>query len=187
MEEKNKYTNTFESPDYRFGKLFKEFLFLEFLRSGLKDGKPSDFLLRTSELLKQSYEKDKSVFGDKNIIKTLDELMKDDAGELLELMKIMFPEGIKEVGSKKELETKVNDLKTEEKEIQLPKRGLYSVFLDRLKELKPNNSGIIRFPEIFEKLCSSFQITKKQCWDVLFMFRDFGLIEIVKGQGIKVA
>jgi len=78
------------------------------------------------------------------------------------------------------------DKKVEEKKSELPKGGLYSLFLDRMKELKPNSSGIIRFPVVFEKLCASFQITKKQCWDILFMFRDFGLIEIVKGQGIKI-
>jgi len=76
--------------------------------------------------------------------------------------------------------------KAKEEKIEFPKRGLYSLFLDRMKELKPNSSGIIRFPEVFEKLCSSFQITKKQCWDILFMFRDFGLVEIIKGQGIKI-
>lgn len=79
-----------------------------------------------------------------------------------------------------------DDKKIEEKKSEFPKEGLYSLFLDRLKELKPNSSGIIRFPEVFEKLCTSFQITKKQCWDTLFMFRDFGLIEIVKGQGVII-
>jgi len=76
--------------------------------------------------------------------------------------------------------------KVEEEKVEFPKKGLYSLFLDRMKELKPNSSGVIRFPVVFEKLCASFQITKKQCWDILFMFRDFELIEIVKGQGIKI-
>jgi len=76
--------------------------------------------------------------------------------------------------------------KENEEKIEYPKRGLYSLFLDRMKELKSNSSGIIRFPEVFEKLCTSFQITKKQCWEILFMFRDFGFIEIIKGQGIKI-
>ena len=79
-----------------------------------------------------------------------------------------------------------NGKKAKEEKIEFPKRGLYSLFLDRLKELKSNSSGIIRFPVVFEKLCASFQITKKQCWDIIFMFRDFGLIEIIKGQGIKI-
>lgn len=73
----------------------------------------------------------------------------------------------------------------EEKHV-CPKEGLYSIFMKRLKELKSNSSNIIRFPLVFEKLCTSFQITKKQCWDILFMFRDFGLIEIINGQGIKI-
>ena len=76
--------------------------------------------------------------------------------------------------------------KEKDEKIEYPKKGLYSIFLKRLKELKPDKSGIIRFPKVFEKLCSSFQITKKQCWDILFMFRDFGLIEIVRGQGVRI-
>ncbi len=77
------------------------------------------------------------------------------------------------------------DKETEDR-FDYPQKGLYSIFLKRLKDLKPDKSGIIRFPKVFEKLCTSFQITKKQCWEILFMFRDFGLIEIVKGQGVKI-
>ena len=73
-----------------------------------------------------------------------------------------------------------------EEKIELPKEGLYSIFMERLKVLKPETSGIIRFPVVFEKLCTSFQMTKKQCWEILFMFRDFGLIKIIKGQGVKI-
>ncbi len=73
-----------------------------------------------------------------------------------------------------------------EEKLKYPKKGLYSMFLKRLKELKPDSSDIIRFPKVFEKLCTSFQMTKKQCWEILFMFRDFGLIEIVRGQGVKI-
>jgi len=87
----------------------------------------------------------------------------------------------------KEISKNLNSKGRKQYMIEYPKSGLYSIFLDRLKELKPNSSGTIRFPVVFEKLCASFQITKKQCWDILFMFRDFGLIEIIKGQGIKVS
>jgi hypothetical protein len=77
-----------------------------------------------------------------------------------------------------------NDKEIREGKIE-PKEGLYLTFFNRLKKLQ-TDSDIIRFPQVFEKLCSSFQITKRQCWEVLFMFRDFGFIEIVKGQGIKI-
>jgi hypothetical protein len=47
-------------------------------------------------------------------------------------------------------------------------------------------SEIIRFPKVFEKLCVSFQITKNEAWELLFIFDDFGFVEIVKHQGIKL-
>ena len=66
--------------------------------------------------------------------------------------------------------------------------GLYTIALKRLMELKPNpKSGIIRFPKVFEKLCSTFSITKQECWEILLTFRDLGIIKIVPNQGVKVA
>lgn len=65
--------------------------------------------------------------------------------------------------------------------------GLYSLALNRLKELdKSYKSGIIRFPKVFEKLCATFFITKEQAWELLFIFNEFGFIEIVPFQGIKI-
>jgi len=65
--------------------------------------------------------------------------------------------------------------------------GLYTIALKRLMELKPNpKSGIIRFPKVFEKLCSTFSITKQECWEILLTFRDIRIIEIVPNQGIKL-
>ena len=65
--------------------------------------------------------------------------------------------------------------------------GLYRIALERLKELeKPLGSKIIRFPEVFNKLCSTFSITKEESWEILFMFRDLGFIEIVPYQGIRI-
>jgi len=62
--------------------------------------------------------------------------------------------------------------------------GLYSLALERLREI--DNGDIIRFPVVFEKLCSTFCIKKEQAWELLFLFRDFGFVEIVKNQGIRV-
>jgi len=67
------------------------------------------------------------------------------------------------------------------------KIGLYRTALERLKELdKPLGTKIIRFPKVFGKLCSTFSITKQECWELLFMFRDLGFIEIIPYQGIKI-
>ena len=63
-------------------------------------------------------------------------------------------------------------------------QGLYGLALARLKECKGNND-IIKFPDIFSKLCTGFSIRKKDCWELLFLFRDMGFIEIICGHGIK--
>lgn len=169
--------HNFETPEYRFSKLFPEFIFWEYMRNSLKEGTPSEFLLELSKILNKNYNKGKIDFEGEDALKVIDDIIRDKAEKLSEIMKESFPEAMKEDKS---------ECKTKEEKVEYPKNGLYSVFLDRMKELKPNSSGIIRFPVVFEKLCASFQITKKQCWDILFMFRDFGLIEIVKGQGIKI-
>lgn len=65
--------------------------------------------------------------------------------------------------------------------------GLYSVLFRRLNEIKKQyHKDIISFPHLFEKLCRNFSINKQQCWELLFLLREFELIEIVKGHGIKV-
>jgi hypothetical protein len=65
--------------------------------------------------------------------------------------------------------------------------GLYSILFRRLDEIKKQcRKEIIPFPHLFEKLCRNFSITKKECWDVLFLLRDVGLIEIVAGHGVKI-
>jgi len=65
--------------------------------------------------------------------------------------------------------------------------GLYSICLNRLEELQESyNQGVIPFSEVFQKICSNFSITKLQCWDILFLIRDAGFIDIVKFRGIKI-
>ena len=75
-----------------------------------------------------------------------------------------------------------------QEEIITPK-GLYNILFKRLETLRentPSKADIIRFPDLFEKLCRNFSITKEQCWDVLFLLRDVGLIEIIAGHGVKL-
>jgi len=68
-----------------------------------------------------------------------------------------------------------------------PINGLYGLFLKRLNEVSEDSrKDIIPFPDIFEKLCPNFSMTKQQCWEILFLFNDLGFIEIVTQHGIKV-
>jgi len=66
-------------------------------------------------------------------------------------------------------------------------KGLYGLFFKRLLEAKvKSRKEIIPFPNVFEKLCRNFSISKKECWEILFLLRDFGFIEIVCGHGVRV-
>jgi transcription initiation factor IIE alpha subunit len=56
----------------------------------------------------------------------------------------------------------------------------------RIYEIMNQKSEIIPFPVVFEKLCRNFSIPKKECWDVLFILRDEGLIQVVPYRGIRV-
>jgi len=40
---------------------------------------------------------------------------------------------------------------------------LYFIALERISKLDKSKDNIIRFPKIFEKLCPTFYITKKNC------------------------
>lgn len=64
-------------------------------------------------------------------------------------------------------------------------KGLYSLFLKRLCEIKTKKE-IIPFPLVFEKICTNFSMPKEECWEILFLFRDIGFIEIHAGHGIKI-
>jgi Mn-dependent DtxR family transcriptional regulator len=57
--------------------------------------------------------------------------------------------------------------------------------VERLAAL-PNNNGIIRFPNVFYKLCSSLQIDKNTAWLILMDLEKDGLIEIVANNGIRL-
>jgi len=64
--------------------------------------------------------------------------------------------------------------------------GLYTLALERISMLNSNGSGIISFKDIFSKLCTSFQISKYEAWEILFLFQEFDFIEIISGHGIKI-
>jgi hypothetical protein len=63
---------------------------------------------------------------------------------------------------------------------------LENLAIQRLSTLNKFSSGIIRFPRVFSKLCSTFCINKKDCWELLFDMREEGMIDIVPFQGIKI-
>ncbi len=70
---------------------------------------------------------------------------------------------------------------------QLHRTGLYTLFLRRLQQAQEvSKKEIIPFPVVFEKLCRNFTITKEQCWDILFMFHEIEMIEIITGHGVRM-
>lgn len=64
--------------------------------------------------------------------------------------------------------------------------GLYGIAIKRLQQLKSSPNGIIRFPEVFSKLCSSFSIPKSEAWNLLFILENFGFIEVIRFHGIRI-
>lgn len=67
------------------------------------------------------------------------------------------------------------------------REGLYTILIKRLQQLDEScNKEIIPFYLVFGKLCRNFSISKKECWDILFLLRDVGIIEIVPFHGIKI-
>ena len=76
-----------------------------------------------------------------------------------------------------------------EDDVQQPEKfpkGLYSIFIDRLKKLETRKGRIIRFPKVFECICTNFKMTKEECWDILFMLNEFKIIELIPYHGIKL-
>jgi len=67
------------------------------------------------------------------------------------------------------------------------KSGLYNILFRRLIEVREScKKEIIPFPELFEKICRNFSITKQEAWEVLFLLNDLELIQIIAGHGIKI-
>jgi hypothetical protein len=71
------------------------------------------------------------------------------------------------------------------------KPGLYNKLLTRLEEAGNSVRGAsqkeyIPFPVVFEKICRGFSIKKSECWELLFMLDEFGLVQIIKFKGVKL-
>ncbi|MGY4884197.1 MAG: hypothetical protein ACP5NZ_01305 [Nanobdellota archaeon] len=73
-----------------------------------------------------------------------------------------------------------------ELKLRLPKEGLYIIALKRIESCKEENKDLIGFPKCFCKLCSSFQISKRQAWEMLYMFQDMGFLRIITGHGLEL-
>ena len=63
--------------------------------------------------------------------------------------------------------------------------GLYNLAFRRIEECQKHRD-VIPFPEIFEALCRSFSIKKKEAWELLYILRDFQLIELKPYHGVVV-
>ena len=61
----------------------------------------------------------------------------------------------------------------------------YDVVLERLGKL-PSHNGIIRFPNVFYKLCSSLQVSKETAWLILMDLESQDRIEIVPNNGVRI-
>jgi len=66
------------------------------------------------------------------------------------------------------------------------KLSISGIAIERMKKLPKTNDDIIRFPNVFHKICSSLQISKKDAWELLFQLQKEGYIQIVPYQGIKI-
>ena len=74
-----------------------------------------------------------------------------------------------------------------EKQIQANKErvfGLYTLALARIKECEKFKGQIIPFPKVFEKICRSFSIKKKEAWELLYILNEFNFIEIKAFHGV---
>lgn len=101
-----------------------------------------------------------------------------------------LPEWIKLIREYTRLKKKEEDMEENNSHKHLAfTTGLYALVFRRIKELEKHSnfkSRIIRFPVVFKKLCASLQITKEQAWELLFLFKDLGFLEIVPYQGIRI-
>lgn len=64
--------------------------------------------------------------------------------------------------------------------------GLYSLAYNRICELEESKGKIIPLPKLFERICRSFQIKKKDAWEIIYVLRDMGKIEIVPFHGVVI-
>jgi len=70
--------------------------------------------------------------------------------------------------------------------LRLPEEGLYIIFLERIASCKKPGKEIIRFPDVMEKIGRSFSLPKKNIFELLYIFKDLGLLDIICGHGVKI-
>ncbi len=57
----------------------------------------------------------------------------------------------------------------------------------RLIEVKDKvQKEIIPFPLVFQKLCTCFSMPKEECWEILRLLRDMGMIKIEPFHGVRI-
>ena len=64
--------------------------------------------------------------------------------------------------------------------------GLYSLALSRLEGCEESKGKIIPFPKVFEKICRSYQIKKKDAWEIIYILRDMDKIEVIAFHGVRI-
>lgn len=64
----------------------------------------------------------------------------------------------------------------------------YGLFLARLDELKESlKTDILPYPQVYEKLCRNFSISKQLCKRILHKLSMHGYIEFVNSKGIRLS
>jgi hypothetical protein len=65
--------------------------------------------------------------------------------------------------------------------------NLESLVLKRLKTIRSDKiNGMVGFPKVFSKVCSTLCLSKKECWDVLFKLQKSKKIKIVPFHGVRI-
>ena len=63
--------------------------------------------------------------------------------------------------------------------------GLYNLAVERIEKCEKVRKGIIPFPIIFESLCRSFSITKKEAWEIVKLLKDRSMVDAIGGSIVK--
>lgn len=58
--------------------------------------------------------------------------------------------------------------------------------LVKFREVSVEKNNLIKFPNYFSKVCSTFCLTKQQAWDLAKSMQEKGLIEIVPFHGVRL-
>lgn len=65
--------------------------------------------------------------------------------------------------------------------------GLYAIFIKRLHEVEQKTKKeVIPYPDVFEKLCRNFSITKLECREILSLLNEEGIIKTIPLHGVRI-